>query len=122
MTDTPETAEWEPDEPDNATDTPADTPDEQPATPPEPPPGMKYGASGKLVNWDRTADLGKIAVPTLAIGARYDTMEPAQMERIAKGVKKGRYLFCPNGSHLAMYDDQQTYFAGLVDFLTTLPK
>ena len=49
MTDTPETAEWEPDEPDNATDTPADTPDEQPATPPEPPPGMKYDASGKLV-------------------------------------------------------------------------
>ena len=25
--------------------------------------------------------------------------------------------YCPNGSHLAMYDDQQTYFAGLVDFL-----
>ena len=45
----------------------------------------ELGASGKLVKWDRTADLGRIAVPTLAIGARYDTMEPAQMERIAKG-------------------------------------
>ena len=77
----------------------------------------ELGASGKLVNWDRTADLGKIAVPTLAIGARYDTMEPAQMERIAKGVKKGRYLFCPNGSHLAIYDDQKVYVGGIINFI-----
>jgi hypothetical protein len=52
--DTPETAEWEPDEPDTATDTPADTtPAEQPATeqlPAPPPPGMKRDeAIGRLV-------------------------------------------------------------------------
>ena len=69
MTDTPETAEWEPDEPDNATDTPADTPDEQPATPPEPPPGMKYGASGKLVEAEprsREATSGRTGVVQIA--------------------------------------------------------
>jgi proline iminopeptidase len=77
----------------------------------------ELGASGKLANWDRTAALGRITVPTLAIGARYDTMEPAQMERIAKDVTKGRYLFCPNGSHLAIYDDQQVYVGGIVDFI-----
>ena len=70
-----------------------------------------------LVHWDRTAELGKIAVPTLAIGARYDTMEPAQMERIARSVQKGRYLFCPNGSHLAIYDDQKAYMGGILDFI-----
>jgi proline iminopeptidase len=77
----------------------------------------ELGASGKLLHWDRTGDLGKIAVPTLAIGARYDTMEPAQMERIARSVKKGRYLFCPNGSHLSIYDDQKVYCEGIVEFL-----
>jgi proline iminopeptidase len=77
----------------------------------------EMGASGKLVHWDRTADLPKISVPTLAIGARYDTMEPAQMEKIAKDVKKGRYLYCPSGSHLAIYDDQQVYMTGLVRFI-----
>jgi proline iminopeptidase len=77
----------------------------------------EMGASGKLLNWDRTADLPKITVPTLAIGARYDTMEPAQMEKIAKSVQKGRYLYCPNGSHMALYDDQQTYMAGLTRFI-----
>jgi proline iminopeptidase len=77
----------------------------------------ELGGSGKLAHWDRTGDLGKITVPALAIGARYDTMEPAEMERIAKGVKRGRYLFCPNGSHMAMYDDQQTYIAGVIEFI-----
>jgi proline iminopeptidase len=77
----------------------------------------ELGASGALEHWDRTAELGRISVPTLVIGARYDTMDPKQMESIAKAVQHGRYLYCPNGSHLALYDDQQAYFAGLVRFI-----
>jgi proline iminopeptidase len=77
----------------------------------------EMGASGKLEQWDRLADLHKIRVPTLAIGARYDTMEPAQMQRIARSVQHGRYLYCPQGSHMAMYDDQQAYMRGLIKFL-----
>jgi proline iminopeptidase len=77
----------------------------------------ELGTSGKLVKWDRSADLGRITVPTLAVGARYDTMEPAQMEKIARGVKKGRYLYCSNGSHLAIYDDQQAYMSGVIQFI-----
>jgi len=77
----------------------------------------ELGASGKLVNWDRFADLGKIAVPTLVIGARYDTMDPAHMEQMAKVVQRGRYLFCPNGSHMALYDDQQIYVDGVIKFV-----
>jgi proline iminopeptidase len=77
----------------------------------------EMGASGLLEKWDRTADLHRISVPTLAIGAHYDTMEPAQMERIAKSVQKGRYLYCSNGSHLAIYDDQKVYMSGLIQFI-----
>jgi len=75
----------------------------------------------KLARWDRVADLPGLEVPTLVIGARYDTMDPAHMEMMAKRLPNGRYLYCPNGSHLAMYDDQETYFTGLVDFLGSLP-
>jgi proline iminopeptidase len=77
----------------------------------------ELGASGDLVNWDRTSDLGKIAVPTLVIGARHDTMDPAYMEMMAGKLPKGRYLFCPNGSHMAMYDDQQVYVDGVLRFV-----
>jgi proline iminopeptidase len=77
----------------------------------------ELGASGKLAAWDRTAELSQIEVPTLVIGARHDTMDPAHMEWMASQVREGRYLFCPDGSHMALYDDQQTYFRGLIQFI-----
>jgi proline iminopeptidase len=77
----------------------------------------ELGASGKLVNWDRTADLGQIRVPTLVIGAQHDTMDPAHMEMMAGAVQNGRYLLCLEGSHMAMYDDQETYMRGVIAFL-----
>jgi proline iminopeptidase len=77
----------------------------------------ELGVSGKLERWDRTGDLGRITVPTLVIGARHDTMDPKHMEWMAGALGRGRYLYCPNGSHLAMYDDQQVYFEGLVRFI-----
>jgi proline-specific peptidases, Bacillus coagulans-type subfamily len=77
----------------------------------------ELGASGVLAGWDRTADLGKIAVPCLVIGAQHDTMDPKHMEWMANAVQHGHYLFCPNGSHLALYDDQEIYFRGLIQFI-----
>ena len=74
----------------------------------------------KLAEWSRFDDLGGIDVPTLVIGARHDTMDPAHMQAMARCLPKGRYLCCAEGSHLAMYDDQATYFAGLTDFLHSL--
>ena len=82
----------------------------------------ELGASGKLVNWDRTADLGRIEVPTLMIGARYDTMDPKHIEWMASAVKRGRHLHCPKGSHLALYDDQTVYFTGLTQFIHDLSQ
>ena len=77
----------------------------------------ELGASGKLVDWDRTGDLSSINVPTLVIGAEYDTMDPKHMEWMAGEIPNGRYLYCPQGSHLAQYDDQVTYFEGLIRFI-----
>ena len=82
----------------------------------------ELGASGKLVDWDRSAELGRIAVPTLVIGARHDTMDPAHMEWMSRQFKRGRYLHCPNGSHLAMYDDQPTYVAGVTGFIADVER
>jgi proline iminopeptidase len=73
--------------------------------------------NAKLAHWDRTEELASIDVPALVIGAQYDTMDPAYMKMMAGRLPQGRYLHCPDGSHLAMYDDQQVYFAGLIDFL-----
>ncbi|WNG28268.1 alpha/beta fold hydrolase [Cystobacter fuscus] len=77
----------------------------------------EMGASGILEKWDRTKDLPAITVPTLTIGGRYDTMDPKHMEWMASQVRRGRYLDCPQGSHMSMYDDQRTYFTGLIRFI-----
>src|SRR3546814_15474534 len=44
-------------------------------------------------------------------------MDPAFKRMMAGRLPNGRFLYCPNGSHLAMYDDQDIYMAGLIDFL-----
>ena len=82
----------------------------------------EFGVVGDAVlkNWDRTADLPKINVPVLAIGGQYDTMDPEAMKRISQSVQQGKYLYCANGSHMSMYDDQETYFKGVNEFLKGL--
>lgn len=80
----------------------------------------EFGVSGKLANWDRSKDLKNIEVPTLVIGAKYDTMDPKYMEWMSKQLPKGEFLFCPNGSHSCLYDDQQVYFDGLIKFIKSV--
>ena len=77
--------------------------------------GVKGDATLKF--WDIKDELKNIGVPTLSIGATHDTMDPKQMEFIANEVQNGRYLLCPNGSHLSQSDDQKVYFEGLIKFI-----
>lgn len=77
----------------------------------------EFKVGGRLLTWDRKADLPKITVPTLTVGAKYDTMDPAHMEWMSKRVKNGKYLYCPNGSHLSMWDDQKVFMDGVIKFI-----
>ncbi len=77
----------------------------------------EFGISGRLATWDITARLKEIAVPTLMIGAKHDTMDPKAMEAQSKMVQHGSYLFCPNGSHLSMWDDQKVFMNGVIAFI-----
>ena len=77
----------------------------------------EFGISGRLAKWDIKSRLNEITVPTLMIGAKHDTMDPKAMEEQSRLVKRGRYLYCPNGSHLAMWDDQQVFMNGVTGFI-----
>lgn len=77
----------------------------------------EFGASGLLEHWDRKADLPRLTMPTLVIGAGHDTMDPEHMRWVATQVPHGSFLLCPQGSHMAMWDDQATYVRGLLAFL-----
>ena len=58
--------------------------------------------------------------PTLVMGAEHDTMDPAHLRWMAEQLPRGRYHHSPNGSHLALDDDQETWFEGLLGFLRDL--
>ena len=73
--------------------------------------------NGNFKSWDRWADLPRIKVPTLVMGAKYDEMDPDQIRREGKLIPGARTWISDRGSHLCMYDDQDAYFAALVAFL-----
>jgi len=77
----------------------------------------EFKTGGRLLTWDRSKDLPKIAIPTLTVGAHFDTMDPDYMRWMSTQVQQGNYLYCPNGSHLAMWDDQQNFYPGIIKFI-----
>ena len=77
----------------------------------------EFGIGGNLINWDIKKQLPQIKVPTLTIGGKFDTMDPEHMKWMSTQVQHGRFLLCPNGSHMDMYDDQKNYFPGLISFI-----
>ncbi|MBW1688354.1 MAG: proline iminopeptidase-family hydrolase [Deltaproteobacteria bacterium] len=77
----------------------------------------EFVPGGILEDWSVWDRLGELAVPTLTVGATHDTMNPEEMEEMSRLVQRGRYLHCPNGSHLSMWDDQEIFMEGVIRFL-----
>lgn len=77
----------------------------------------EFGIAGRLANWNIKDRLKEIRIPTLMVGAKYDTMDPKAMEEQSKMVQNGKYLYCPNGSHLCMWDDQNVFMNGVISFI-----
>ena len=82
----------------------------------------EFVPGGILKGWSVWDDLKTLTVPTLMVGAKYDTMNPEEMEEMSKLVQNGRYLYCPNGSHLAMWDDQKVFMDGVIKFIHDVNK
>ena len=77
----------------------------------------EFVITGTLKGWDRWKDLPKIKTPTLVMGAQNDEMDPVQIRREASLIPGAKLWMSSNGTHLAMYDDQQAYFGALLAFL-----
>lgn len=84
----------------------------------------EFGVSGDAIlkDWDIKDRLKDIHIPTLMVGAKYDSMNPEAMEEQSKLVQNGRYLHCPNGSHMAMWDDQEVFMDGVIKFIKDVDK
>jgi proline iminopeptidase len=77
----------------------------------------EFEVTGNLKDWERWDRLHEIKVKTLTMGANYDEMDPDDMRKMAKLMPNATCSICPNGSHLALWDDQANYFRDLLAFL-----
>jgi proline iminopeptidase len=80
----------------------------------------EFVVTGNCKHWNRWDDLAKIDLPTLVIGARYDTINPKDIEKMAMLILDAKVKICDNGSHLSMYDDQDEYFKALHAFIDSV--
>jgi len=76
----------------------------------------EFVPGGILKHWSVWEDLEQISVPTLMVGAKYDSMNPKEMEEMSHLVQNGDYLHC-EGSHLSMWDDQERFMKGVINFI-----
>ena len=76
----------------------------------------EFVITGNFKNWDRWKDLPAIKVPTQLVVGRFDEMNPADIQKMGTLLPRSRVLVLEKGSHLGMWDDQETYFKGLLKF------
>jgi proline iminopeptidase len=76
----------------------------------------EFVVTGNFKNWNRWNDLKNIAVPTLIICGRFDTMNPKDIERMGELIPHSTVKICENGSHCALFDDQENYFQAIHRF------
>ncbi|MBX7181416.1 MAG: proline iminopeptidase-family hydrolase [Bacteroidia bacterium] len=78
----------------------------------------EFVVTGNFGNWDRWNDLSKIKVPTYLTVGKFDTMREDDIRKMASLIPNSSFYLTENGSHLSMWDDQESYFKGLLNFLS----
>jgi proline-specific peptidase len=74
----------------------------------------EFDVIGLLRDWDRTADLGRIRVPTLVTCGRYDEITPSCSETITRGIPDARMHVFEQSAHCAHLEEADD-FARIVE-------
>jgi proline-specific peptidase len=77
----------------------------------------EFDVIGRLRDWDRSADLHRIEVPTLVTCGRYDEIVPACSETITRGIAGARMHVFEHSAHCAHLEEPESYAALVEEFL-----
>jgi proline-specific peptidase len=78
----------------------------------------EFDVIGRLREWDRTADLGRIDVPTLVTCGRYDEITPSCSETITRGIPGARMHVFERSAHCAHLEEPDDYARVVEAFLS----
>ena len=82
----------------------------------------EFYVTGALKNYDRSARLGELALPTLFIVGRFDEARPETVADFQKRVPGAKFVVVENAGHAAMIDAPEEYVARLREFLRAVEK
>jgi proline-specific peptidase len=77
----------------------------------------EFDVIGPLRTWDRTADLGRIDVPTLITVGRYDEIPPSCAETMRAGIPDARVVVLEHSGHVSHLEEPETYLAVVRGFI-----
>lgn len=79
--------------------------------------GPEWNVTGALKDWDVTARLGEISVPTLVTSGAFDEMRPEIVEPTVAGIEGARWELFSDSAHMAHIEETDRYLRVVGDFL-----
>jgi proline-specific peptidase len=76
---------------------------------------------GNIRYWDVTSLLGKIHIPTLVLGGKYDEVSPLVARGIHGGVRGSELTIFPNSSHVPFWEERASFTSRVLRFLRSHP-
>ncbi len=77
----------------------------------------EFFITGKLKDWDITAWLGEIRLPTLIISGRFDEATPAIVKTLQDGIAGSEWVLFEKSGHFPQLEETERFLRLLGDFL-----
>jgi proline-specific peptidase len=82
----------------------------------------EFDVIGRLRDWDRIADLGRIRVPTLITCGRHDELTPACSQTLLDGLPEARLVIFEESAHVAHLEEADRYAEVVESFLEEVER
>jgi proline-specific peptidase len=82
----------------------------------------EFVVTGNLRDWDVTAQLGEIDIPTLITCGEYDEATPAMAEEMRRGIAGSQVYVVPGASHLAHAEGGDDYLRVVAEFMERVER
>ncbi|HEY4163485.1 MAG TPA: proline iminopeptidase-family hydrolase [Dongiaceae bacterium] len=73
--------------------------------------------TGNLKDWNRVPDMHRIKQPSLVLVGQHDELTPACAMKMKLALPNAELKTFKNSSHMALYEEPESYFATLLGFL-----
>ncbi len=77
----------------------------------------EFHATGRLKDWDISARLAEIRLPTLVLGGRHDEVTPEVTEAVHRGIPGSEYVLFEQSSHMPHLEERARFMALVGDFV-----